>query len=170
MHFSFKQMTALFMAVLFVLPANVIAGTAVQPNAKPKLRNVELTHDGAVQGQVLDIHSRPVADTVVEISTKNGKRTAKTDDNGQFVVTGFKGGVCVIQVDEAKYGARLWKHKTAPPKSLKQFSVVNDPGYVVRGQSVDGMLCGLTHAQWLGLLLVAGGIVAIAIAADDDAS
>lgn len=168
MHFSFKQFTALFMAVLFVLPANVIAGPTTQAQAKPKLRNVELSQDGGVHGRVLDVHGRPVAGADVQILTKHSKKTAKTNEKGQFILTGLKGGVCVVQVGEANYGARLWKQGTAPPKSLKQFSVVNDPNFVVRGQ--DGMLFGLTSAQLLGLALVAGGIVAIAIAADDDAS
>ena len=169
MQFSFKQMTALFMAVLFVLPANVIAGSTAQANANPKLRNVELAKGGEVQGRVLDIHGRPVAGTTVELSTKVGKRAAKTDKKGQFILTGLKGGVCVVKVGEANYGARLWKQGTAPPKSLKTISVVNDPNFVVRAQG-DGLLFGLTPAQLLGLGLVAGGIVAIAIAADDDAS
>ncbi len=168
MHFSFKQATAVFMAVLFVLPANVFAGPAAQAHAKPKLRNVELAQGGAVHGRVLDIHGRPVTDTIVQISTKAGKQSARTDEKGRFQLAGLKGGVCIVQVGEANYGARLWKQGTAPPKSLKQFSIVNDPNFVVRGQ--DGMLFGLTPAQLLGLALVAGGIVAIAIAADDDAS
>ena len=170
MHFSFKQITALFMAVLFVLPANLIAGSTTQSPARPKLRNVELGQDGAVIGRVLDIHGQPVAGTVVEISTKDGKRAVETNERGQFTLTGFRGGVCAIQVDDAKYGARLWTQGTAPPKSLRQFTVVNEPITVVRGQDSDGMLAGLTSAQWLGLLLLAGGITAIAIAADDDAS
>jgi len=156
------------MAVLFVLPANVIAGPATQAHAKPKLRNVELAQGGEVQGRVLDIHGRPVADTTVQVITKAGKQSAKTNEKGLFTLTGFKGGICAIQVGEARYGARLWTQGTAPPKSLKQFSVVNDPNYVVRGQDGDGLVGGMTSAQWLGLLLVAGGITAIAVAADDD--
>jgi hypothetical protein len=170
MHFSFKQTTALLMAVLFVLPANVIAGPATQAHARPKLRNVELAQGGEVQGRVLDIHGRPVADTTVQVMTKAGKRAAKTNKNGQFKLAGFKGGVCAIQVGEARYGARLWTQGTAPPQSLQQFSVVNDPNYVVRGQDSDGLIGGMTSAQWLGLTLIIGGIVAIAVAADDDAS
>jgi hypothetical protein len=166
MHFSLKKQTALLMAVLFVLPANVIAGPAPKANAKPVLRNVELTRNGEIHGRVLDIHGKAVADTIVQVSTKAGSYETKTDKSGQFTVADLKGGNCVVKVDEAAYGARLWKQGTAPPKSLKSFSVVNDPNFVVRGQ--DGMLFGLTPAQLLGLGLVAGGIVAIAIAADDD--
>lgn len=170
MHFSFKQTTSMLMAVLFVLPAHVLAGPAPRANARPKLRNVELAEGGAVQGRVLDIHGRPVADTTIQIATKAGKRAAKTNDKGQFTLAGFKGGVCAIQVGQARYGARLWTQGTAPPQSLTQFSVVNDPNYVVRGQDGDGLIGGMTQEQWLALLLIAGGITWIAIAADDDAS
>ena len=169
MHFSYKQAVALFMAVLFVMPVNVIAGSTTQAHAKPKLRNVELAQNGEVHGRVLDVHGRPVVDTTVEISTKSGKKSAKTNSKGQFKLAGLKGGVCVVQVGDANYGARLWTQGTAPPKSLKQFSVVNDPNFVVRANG-NCLLFGMTPAQLLGLSLVAGGIVAIAIAADDDAS
>ena len=170
MHISFKQITAVFLAVLFVLPAHVLAGSVAQNHAKPKLRNVELAQGGKIRGRVLDIHGRPVADTTVRISTKEGKRIATTNENGQFTLPGLRGGVWVVQVGEASYGARLWKQGTAPPKALKQFSVVNDPKFVVRGEDTDSMLCGLTHPQLLALALVAGGVVAIAVAANDDAS
>ncbi len=169
MHFYFKKQIALLLAVLFVVPANAFAGTAASADTeKPVLRNVELGRDGSVSGRVLDIHGQPVAGTSVEMITRSGKTTAVTDDEGVFRFTGLKGGTAVVRVNEAAYGARLWTQGTAPPKSLKTFSVVNDPNYVVRGQNGDGMLFGLTPAQLLGLGLVAGGIVAIAIAADDD--
>ena len=158
------------MAILFVLPANVIAGSTTQTHARPKLRNVELAQGGTVRGRVLDIHGQPVAGTVVEISTKDAKRTVETNGKGQFTLTGFRGGVCAIQVGDAKYGARLWTQGTAPPKSLRQFTIVNEPMVTIRGQNDNGMLIGMTSAQWLGLLLLAGGIAAIAISAEDDAS
>ena len=119
MHFSLKKQIALLMAVLFVLPANVIAGPAPKANPKPVLRNVELSRDGSVQGRVLDIHGKAVAGTIVQVSTKSGTHEVKTDKKGQFTVSDLKGGNCVVRVDEAAYGARLWKQGTAPPKSLK---------------------------------------------------
>jgi len=167
MHFSFKKQTAMLMAVLFVLPVNVFAGPTTQKSdSKPILRNVELSRKGSVQGRVLDVHGKPVADTTVQVTTKAGKQAVKTNHQGMFTFADLKGGNAVVRVGEAAYGARLWKQGTAPPKSLKTFSVVNDPNFVVRGQ--DGLLFGLTPAQLLGLGLVAGGIVAIAVAADDD--
>jgi hypothetical protein len=170
MHFFYKEAIAFFMAVLFVVPVNVIAGSPAQAHAKPKLRNVELGRNGEVHGRVLDIHGRPVVDAPVEISTKSGKKSVRTNNKGQFKLDGLKGGVCVVLVGQANYGARLWAQGTAPPKSLKQFSVINDPNFVVRAND-NGLLFGLTPAQLLGLGLVAGGIAAIAFtAADDDAS
>ena len=166
MHFSLKKQISLLMAVLFVLPANVFAGPVSKSDSKPVLRNVELGRQGTVQGRVLDVHGKPVANTTVQLTTKAGTKAAQTDGKGVFRLVGLKGGNAVVKVDEANYGARLWKQGTAPPKSLKTFSVVNDPNFVVRGQ--DGMLLGLTPAQLLGLALVGGGIAAIAIAADDD--
>jgi len=169
MYFFHKEAVALFMTVLFVMPVNVIAGSPAQAHAKPKLRNVELAQNGEVHGRVLDVHGRPVVDTPVEISTKSGKKSVRTNNKGQFKLAGLKGGVCVVQVGQANYGARLWTQGTAPPKSLRQFSVINDPNFVVRAND-NGLLFGLTPAQLLGLGLVAAGITAIAVAADDDAS
>ena len=169
MYFFYKEAVALFMTVLFVMPVNVIAGSPAQAHANPKLRNVELAQNGEVHGRVLDVHGRPVVDTPVEISTKSGKKSVRTNNKGQFKLAGLKGGVCVVQVGQANYGARLWTQGTAPPKSLRQFSVINDPNFVVRAND-NGLLFGLTPAQLLGLGLVAAGITAIAVAADDDAS
>jgi len=169
MHFSYRQATALLLAVLFVLPANVIAGPGRQVHARPKLRNVELSRKGEVNGRVLDVHGRPVAGTNVEIATKSGKQVAMTDDNGEFKLAELKGGVCVVHVGDANYGARLWKQGTAPPQSLKHFSVVNDPNFVVRAQ--DGGLFGLSPAELLSLGILTGSATAIIIAVtDDDAS
>ena len=165
MHFSFKKHVAALMAVICLVPVNAFAGPAVKADVKPVLRNVELAEGGRIQGRVLDVHGRPVAATLVYVETKDGLREVKTEVDGRFTLEGMKGGTCVVKVDEAFYGARLWMQGTAPPKSLKSFSVVNDPNYVVRGQNG---LAGLTPAQILGLLLLGGGIWAIIEAADDD--
>jgi hypothetical protein len=169
MHSSYRRTTALLMAALFVLPTNVVARSNKQTSGKPKLRNVELSKHGEVRGRVLDVHGRPVAGSDVEISTKDGKQVAMTNGDGEFKLTGLKGGVCVVHVGEAHYGARLWQQGTAPPKSLKQFSVVNDPNFVVRGQ--DGALFGLSPAELLSVGILTGSTAAIIIAVtDDDAS
>jgi len=169
MHSSYRRATALLMAALFVLPANVVAGSGKKTHAKPKLRNVELSQRGEVTGRVLDVHGRPVAGTNVEVSTKAGKQSAMTNGKGEFKLSGLKGGVCVVHVGEAHYGARLWKQGTAPPKSLKQFSVVNDPNFVVRGQ--DEILFGLSPAELLSAGILAGTTAAVIITVtDDDAS
>jgi len=161
MHSSYRRATALLMAALFVLPANVVAGSGKKTHAKPKLRNVELSQRGEVTGRVLDVHGRPVAGTNVEVSTKAGKQSAMTNGKGEFKLSGLKGGVCVV--------ARLWKQGTAPPKSLKQFSVVNDPNFVVRGQ--DEILFGLSPAELLSAGILAGTTAAVIITVtDDDAS
>lgn len=169
MLFSLKQQTAALMVVLCIVPMNAFAGPVTKADTKPVLRNVELADGGTIHGRVLDVHGRPISSTMVIVETKDGLQEVATNDKGQFVLAGLKGGPCVVKVGDALYGARLWTQGTAPPKSLKDFSVVNDPNFVARGQDWDDdSLCCLTPAQCLGLALLAGGVVAIILAADDD--
>ena len=73
-------------------------------------------------------------------------------------------------VDKKAYACRVWKKGTAPPKSLTSFGIVHHTGPVVRGQYDDeeGMLGSVSNGQLLGLGLLAGAIVAIVIAANND--
>ena len=84
-------------------------------------------------------------------------------------------------IDERFYACLLWKHETAPPKALTSFGIVHTDGPIIRAQDCAegcddgyggrfGQLGGVSGGQLLGLGLLAGAVVAIVIAADDDGS
>ena len=161
-----------------VLPT--VAASAADSPETLKLQNVELSESGLVKGQLLDSAGKPIAKKVVEIRTQAGSVKHLTDADGRFVVSSKSGGNCALVVDEQSYACRLWTNKTAPPKSLTSFSVVYANGPVVRGQGYDdcaegcddgcGRLGGISKGQLLGLGLLAGAVVAIVLAADNDSS
>ena len=135
-----------------------------------RLQNVELSDAGTVQGRLLDSSGKPMAGKEIEIRTKNSAEKKVTDNKGQFTVNSDVGGSCAIFVDKKAYACRVWKKGTAPPKSLTSFGIVHHTGPVVRGQYDDeeGMLGSVSNGQLLGLGLLAGAIVAIVIAANND--
>ena len=150
-----------------------------------RLQNVELNEAGTVTGRLTDPTGQPLANKEIQITTKNATQKKTTDAKGEFVVSAQAGGNCAITVDKQTYACRMWQHNTAPPKALTSFGIVYSEDSVVRGQYDDcgegcddgaggrfGKIGGVSGGQLLGLGLLAGAVVAIVIAAnnDDDAS
>jgi hypothetical protein len=149
------------------------AGTATQ------LQNVELTQSGKVAGRLLDAKGTPLANKVVEIRTATDVQKKTTGKDGSFTIESPTGGNCALLVEDRAYGCRLWKNGTAPPKALTSFGIVHTDGPIIRAQDCGegcddgyggrtGRLGGISGGQLLGLGLLAGAVVAIVIAADDD--
>ncbi len=165
---------------------STFAGQEVGSKAEPvRLQNVELNAEGVVNGRLTDAAGQPVANKEIKVTTKDSTEKKTTDKDGNFAVTAKAGSNCAITVDDQTYACRLWKHNTAPPKALTSFGIVYSKDSVVRGQYDDcgegcddgaggrfGRIGGVSGGQLLGLGLLAGGVVAIVIAAnnDDDAS
>ncbi len=143
---------------------------------KLKLQNVELSASGKVHGRLIDEKGQPLGNQVVQILTKDGQQNQTTAGDGSFTVAAANGGNCAIVVGKKNFACRLWQHNTAPPKSLTSFGIVYSDGPIVRGQEgCDdgnggrfGRLGGVSGGQLLGLGLLAGAVVAIVLAVDDD--
>lgn len=171
-------------ASLTVMPTAVQAsGPAKSQSEALVLQNVELDKAGRVAGRLLDEAGRPLTGEVVKIRTKDNLQEVKTDSKGNFSLQCKNGGNCSIHAKGRNYACRLWRHATAPPKSLTSFTVVHTDGPIVRAQDCGegcddgfggrmGRLGGVSGGQLLGLGLLAGAVVAIVIAVenDDDAS
>ena len=179
MRTSFVVTMAFSLSVLPVMPSGSVEA-AVKAEAVA-LQNVELNAQGAVEGYLVDESGKPLVGTNVRVQTKSGESQTVTDAKGRFVVQSVSGGNCAITIGDQTYGCRLWTNRTAPPKSLDSFVIVQSEGPVVRGQDYCGEGCSdggrrgflggpLSGGQVLGLGLLAGAVVAIAIAADNDAS
>ena len=167
-------------ATLTVMPTAVQATDNGAPKPEPvALQNVELSKSGTVSGQLLDQAGQPLAGEVIEVRTKDAAQKLKTDAKGRFTVKSANGGNCAVHAKGQNYACRLWKNGTAPPKSLTSFHVVHTNGVIVRAQDcgegcddgyggLNGRLGGVSGGQLLGLALLAGAVVAIVIAVEND--
>lgn len=176
--------TTIVMATIFsmtVLPSMPTASAGVTKTEPVALQNVELNADGAVEGTIVDQTGTPSQGTRVQVRTKTAAAEAVTNAEGKFVLRGVEPGNCALTIGDRTYGCRLWSHRTAPPKALTSFIIVHSNGPVVRGQDYCGEGCDtgggrgflggpLSGGQVLGLGLLAGAVVAIAIAANNDSS
>lgn len=156
--------------------------SAVQADARQDaksvlVQNVQLTEAGTVQGRLVDEAGKPLAGKSIELHSKTDSAKVTTDANGRFTLTTAQLGHCGLKVDDSFYACRVWSHTQAPPKSLKSITVVKSDGPIYRAQSCgegcnDGWggsrLGGVTGQQWLGLALLAGVVVAVVLAVDND--
>lgn len=157
-----------------VLPISSTFAADQTPPQRANLRNVELDSQGQVIGRLLDEQGKAVANKTVEVRVAQSVQKQKTDAQGKFKIKSKVGGNCAIIVDDRAYGCRLWAGNTAPPKSLQRFEIVDRKGPIVRGQDCnecdDGGfgLSRISGSQLLGLGLLAGAVVAIVLAVEND--
>lgn len=172
---------ALSMTLLPVQSTFAGPATQVKEAQQTRLQNVELNEAGTVKGRLVDDKGVALTNREIQILTRSSKVEKKTDTNGFFTIEAKTGGQCAIIVDKSTYACRMWKHGTAPEKSLTSFGVVHNGKPLVRGQYDDcgegcddgaggmfGRVGGISGGQLLGLGLLAGAVVAIVIAADND--
>lgn len=161
---------------------SALAGPATQEADKSvRLQNVELNEKGLITGRLLDSKGQAIVNKEIEVHTRDSVVKQKTDSKGSFAIKAKKGGTCAILVEKNAYACRMWAKGTAPPKALTSFSIVHTGKPIVRGQYDDcgegcddgaggmfGRVGGVSGGQLLGLGLLAGAVVAIVIAANND--
>lgn len=116
---------------------------AVKAEAKKPtsiVRDLSLTNDGVLQGQVSNAKKAAASGVAVSIrkERKEVHRT-KTDDKGRFQVRGLKPGTYYVVAGTGHGLYRVWASEIAPPKALKAARIVSDKT-LVRGQSPDGSI------------------------------
>ncbi len=100
-------------------------------------RDVELTGDGTLYGQIYTTEGRAVENATVELRYQGVTvAQAMTGKNGDFEVTGVRGGAHDLRVGSASTAVRLWKNGTAPAGSAENLVLAADEN-VVRGQAYD---------------------------------
>ena len=97
-------------------------------------RDVELSADGSLQGQVYTPEGRPVENSPIELRYQ-GTAIARTTTGpqGDFLITGVRGGAHQLAVGSMMSPVRLWKNGTAPEGALEAVVVAGNEN-VVRGQ------------------------------------
>jgi hypothetical protein len=100
-------------------------------------RDVELRADGALMGQVYTSEGRPVENASVELRYQ-GTAVARTTTGtqGDFLITGVRGGAHSLAVGSMNAPVRLWKNGTAPEGAVDGIVVAASEN-VVRGQVYD---------------------------------
>lgn len=123
---------AVCFGILLSGPASALGGSPAST-----VRDVELSADGTLYGQVFTSEGKSVGNAQIELRFKGAAvaRTATVAD-GQFAVTGVRGGVHDIAVGSLTTPVRLWKHGTAPDGALPGI-IVSGNEHVVRGQACD---------------------------------
>lgn len=168
--------------VRFILVSSVILSLTLSPcsstfalengaTQRVTIKNVELNKDGRVTARLIATDGQPLAGKSVEVRTSNDKRRTITGQDGRFTIVSSVIGTCTVTVDSEAYVCRLWSHGTAPPKSLKSIGIVHGRKTAIRAQGDEpgfGYIGRLSRRQLLGLGLVAGAIVAVVIAVEND--
>ena len=116
---------------------------AVKAQAKKPaniIRDLSLTKDGLLQGQVSNAKKAAASGVAVSIrkERKEVHRT-KTDDKGRFEVRGLKPGIYYVVAGTGHGLYRVWASDIAPPKALKAARIISDKT-LVRGQNPDGSI------------------------------
>lgn len=104
---------------------------------KQVARDIELTSDGTLQGQVRTSEGQLVENAEVELRYQ-GTPIARTTTGarGEFFITGVRGGAHDLHVGSMASPIRLWKNGTAPEGSVEGVVVAGDEN-IVRGQACD---------------------------------
>lgn len=142
-------------------------------DATVQLKNVELSPNGHLVGQLVTSAGQAVAGQKLTMTVGKQQQTIETDKAGKFTAGVAGSGQCVIAVSDDVYACRVWAHGTAPPRSLQSIAIVQPTNSTVRGQYVFAPLTRLrmlttTQKVILGLGVGIGAGIAIGAAIDDD--
>lgn len=147
-------------------PSNVDADA----NRRVVPKNVELDADNNLNFAFVDSigRSHSNATAIVVVNRQPGKYQANA--NGRFVVPVQRSGIIVVIDGDYTYGCRVWKHGTAPPRSLTNIAFIKKDDAVaeVRGQAVGAAFRATEKLYGLAILGLGG--IAVWQALDDDAS
>jgi hypothetical protein len=100
--------------------------------------DIALSKGGTLIGQVVDGQGRALDGAAVSIN-KDGKEIARTvtSKDGNFSVTGLRGGTYELTAGQTKGVYRLWSEKVAPPAAKAQALLVSS-NQTIRGQGYLG--------------------------------
>jgi hypothetical protein len=119
------------------------------------IKDVELSRDGTLFGQVYTPDGKAVADANVFLRYQGtAVATARSDADGRFAITDVRGGAHEVVVGALNRPVRLWASGTSP-QSATQSIVLSADETIVRGQDVYCDSCppgGACSPSGFGLL------------------
>lgn len=111
--------------------------SAFEGGPSPVARDVELTGDGTLYGQIYTSEGRVVENAPIELRYQGTTvARATTGANGSFAIAGVRGGAHDLSVGSTTTSVRLWKNGTAPVGSVESLVFAGDEN-VIRGQAYD---------------------------------
>ncbi|MEZ6125003.1 MAG: carboxypeptidase-like regulatory domain-containing protein [Planctomycetaceae bacterium] len=126
------------------------------------IKDVELTTDGTLYGQVVTPQGQTVTDAVVQLRY-NGTAiaAARSNPDGRFAISGVRGGAHEVVVGAVHSPVRLWASGAAP-KGASTGIVVAADETIIRGQDPycdtcppGGAACGPTGFGMLDVITLA---------------
>lgn len=100
-------------------------------------RDIELTSDGTLSGQIYTSEGRVVENAAIELRYQGTTvARAMTGANGDFAITGVRGGAHDLSIGTATTSVRLWKNGTAPAGSVESLVFAGEES-VIRGQGYE---------------------------------
>lgn len=116
------------------LAAEALAPESLNPS-RPAVLDVALDRGGLLRGQVIDAQGAAMKQAPVSIWFENRQvATSTTNDQGQFSVTGLRGGVHTVSAGQGGEVYRLWTAEAAPP-SARNGTLVISGETILRGQN-----------------------------------
>lgn len=142
----------------------------------PTARDIELSADSALQGHIYTSDGQPVEHAAIELRYQgNTVARATTGANGDFLITGVRGGAHDLAVGSMTTPVRLWKNGTAPAGAAEGVVVAASED-VVRGQGMNpycdpGSACPPTSSGFglidvVTLAMLGTSVAALVIAID----
>jgi hypothetical protein len=144
----------LAIACMLIQPSFALAAQPMSPSTRTV--DIELTRQGSFFGTVFDQNGVHQTGKMVQLRAHQGHVVSSTisNPNGQFVLSGLRGGTYVIDAGDSTTPCRLWVNGTAPPTAQPSLNVMQQQQQTVRGQ--------LGHAaaiRTLGAIAFWGGTI-----------
>jgi hypothetical protein len=149
------------LALALLAPVNALA--AGPADAAQQAADIALAPGGEFRGQVLDRNGQPSRDCELRIS--HGSQCiacVRTGKQGEYCVTGLRGGLHSIATNDGATLCRFWAPGTAPPHSAAQLLLVSGDAALRGNRNKRYAVAGMLSNPWL---LIAAGTVAIAVPA-----
>lgn len=101
--------------------AGVCTLAVAAPDGANEMKDVAMGADGQIHGQVVDAAGAGVPSIPVSLHMYNKEvATATTDKDGQFAVSGLKGGVYEVKGPQTSGEFRIWHADAAPPNAAEK--------------------------------------------------
>jgi len=113
----------------------ILLSGPVMAGSKGTIKDVELTKDGTLYGQIYTPEGRVVPNATVQLRYQ-GKSVAaaRSNEQGRFAISGVRGGAHDVVVGAVHSPVRLWANGAAPQVATQGIVVAADET-IIRGQN-----------------------------------